>query len=333
MSLKIIIPTLSLTVLLSPMVEATNYQPLSIVVASNSSTVSSISSVKVTKKKKAKKRKNRWASCFNGAKGVREKAKKVDHFILGASKKYTVDNLIRAVIAVESCYQQRAVSPAGAQGLMQLIPATARRFGVSNSFDAKQNIYAGTKYLRFLLDRFGGSMEKAAAGYNAGEGKVDRYKGIPPYKETRNYVKKVIKIFNQLSSSSPSTNHRTISTQSNPALIVKKKKSSPSNVRIIQTATGIRIVRKQLPRTNPRIKTHHSKSRSRIPFFTRVTRVKSTHKRPKINHRQSKKSYRPHLKMAKAGKRGWRSNPFSVSKPGRGGWKSNRLKAPQLYKK
>ena len=75
---------------------------------------------------------------------------------------------------------------------MQLMPATAKRFSVSNSFVAKQNIMAGTKYLAWLLKRFKGNIRFALAGYNAGEGKVDRYKGIPPYKETRNYVKKVI---------------------------------------------------------------------------------------------------------------------------------------------
>jgi hypothetical protein len=103
------------------------------------------------------------------------------------------------VIAVESCYNARAVSPAGAQGLMQLIPATADRFGVTDSFDIKQNINAGTKYLRFLSKRFNGDLRKVTAGYNAGEGRVDQYNGVPPYKETRNYVKNVLRIYGELS--------------------------------------------------------------------------------------------------------------------------------------
>jgi len=121
-----------------------------------------------------------------------------DRIILDAAKKYKVDAaLIHAVIKQESCYYKLAVSHAGAEGLMQLMPATARRFNVTNSFIPKQNIFAGTKYLAWLLKRFKGNIRFAIAGYNAGEGKVDRYKGIPPYKETRNYVKHVIKNYRQ----------------------------------------------------------------------------------------------------------------------------------------
>ncbi|MDT8345478.1 MAG: lytic transglycosylase domain-containing protein [Thermohalobaculum sp.] len=100
--------------------------------------------------------------------------------------------LIAAVIAVESAGQDRAVSPKGAQGLMQLIPATARRFGVANSFDPAQNIGGGAAYLGWLLDRFGEDILLALAGYNAGEGAVDKHGGVPPYRETRDYVVKVL---------------------------------------------------------------------------------------------------------------------------------------------
>ena len=100
-------------------------------------------------------------------------------------------DLVKAVIAVESEFDQFAVSSKGARGLMQLMPATARRFGVSDSFDARQNIFAGTQYLRILLDQFGGDMALALAAYNAGEGAVRRYGGVPPYRETRGYVDKV----------------------------------------------------------------------------------------------------------------------------------------------
>ena len=100
-------------------------------------------------------------------------------------------DLVRAIIQVESAFDRLAVSTAGARGLMQLMPATARRFLVTDSFDARQNIFAGTRYLRILLDTYGGDVSLTAAAYNAGEGAVARYNGLPPFKETRNYVRKV----------------------------------------------------------------------------------------------------------------------------------------------
>jgi hypothetical protein len=96
--------------------------------------------------------------------------------------------LVHSVIRAESNYNPQAVSPAGALGIMQLIPATARRFGVTNPFDARQNIEGGVRYLRFLLDYYKNDYPKAIAAYNAGEGAVDRYQGIPPYQETRAYL-------------------------------------------------------------------------------------------------------------------------------------------------
>ena len=100
-------------------------------------------------------------------------------------------HLVHSVIRAESNYNPNAVSPKGAQGMMQLIPATARRFGVLNTFDAEENVQAGVRYLRFLLDYYNGDYSKTVAAYNAGEGAVDRYHGIPPYAETRNYVSQV----------------------------------------------------------------------------------------------------------------------------------------------
>jgi hypothetical protein len=101
--------------------------------------------------------------------------------------------LVHSVIRAESNYNAQAISPKGALGLMQLIPSTARRFGVLNPFDARQNIEGGVRYLRFLLDYYKNDYPKAIAAYNAGEGAVDRYQGIPPYMETRNYVYQVAK--------------------------------------------------------------------------------------------------------------------------------------------
>jgi len=114
-------------------------------------------------------------------------------------------NLLRAVIVVESGFNVRALSKRGAVGLMQLMPATAARFGISDSFDPRQNIGAGARYLKFLLDRFGQDLSLALAAYNAGEDAVDRNGGrIPPFTETMAYVPRVLKIYRMLDQSRPS---------------------------------------------------------------------------------------------------------------------------------
>lgn len=120
-------------------------------------------------------------------KGLVEQAAK-DHDVSSA--------LIESVIQVESNYNPYAVSPKGAQGLMQLMPGTARRFGVTNTFDAKQNIDGGVRYLKFLQDTFGDE-RLAIAAYNAGEGAVQKYGNVPPYAETIDYVAKVGKKYGQ----------------------------------------------------------------------------------------------------------------------------------------
>lgn len=103
--------------------------------------------------------------------------------------------LVMAVIRVESGFNHKAVSDKNAMGLMQLIPDTAVRFNVKNAFDVAQNVKGGVAYLKWLLERYSGDLEKVLAAYNAGEGNVDRYKGIPPFKETREYVKRVLGYF------------------------------------------------------------------------------------------------------------------------------------------
>jgi len=120
----------------------------------------------------------------------------LDWIIYRAGKKAGVDpRFIHAVIKQESKYNPKAVSHVGAEGLMQMMPATADRFGLKNPFDPTANVEAGTKYLKWLLKRFDGDVSLALAGYNAGEGAVDKYKGVPPYSETQNYVKKIVKTY------------------------------------------------------------------------------------------------------------------------------------------
>ncbi|AXK71463.1 lytic transglycosylase domain-containing protein [Lysobacter sp. TY2-98] len=112
--------------------------------------------------------------------------------IAAAAAQYGVEeSVVRAIIHAESAYNPNALSRVGAQGLMQLMPATARRFGVGNAFDPAQNIRGGVQYLAFLLKRFNGDIRLMAAGYNAGEGAVDKYGGVPPYSETQRYVQRV----------------------------------------------------------------------------------------------------------------------------------------------
>lgn len=110
-----------------------------------------------------------------------------------AARRHGLDPaLVRAVVAVESGFQPEAVSPKGAKGLMQLMPATARELGVADPFDAAANLDGGSRYLSSLLARYEGDLAKALAAYNAGMGAVARHRGVPPYAETRQYVQKVL---------------------------------------------------------------------------------------------------------------------------------------------
>ena len=135
------------------------------------------------------------------------RATQYDAIIEKAASSNSVEaNLLRAVIVVESGFNSRAVSKRGAVGLMQLMPATATRFGVSNPYDPRENVHAGARYLKFLMDRFGHDVRLALAAYNAGEEAVDRNGGqIPPFTETMAYVPKVLKIYRMLAQQASST--------------------------------------------------------------------------------------------------------------------------------
>jgi soluble lytic murein transglycosylase-like protein len=116
----------------------------------------------------------------------------LDRIVLQTAQKNHVDPaLVRAVISTESNWNSSAVSSKGALGLMQLIPDTARQMGVGNAFDPAQNVDGGVRYLRMLLERYNGDLSKALAAYNAGPGAVDRFGGVPNFRETRDYVRKV----------------------------------------------------------------------------------------------------------------------------------------------
>lgn len=126
---------------------------------------------------------------------------KVDTFIVESGVRNGVDPvLLYAQMHTESAFKRGAVSPKGASGLMQLMPGTARRFGVTNIFDPQQNIEGGARYMRYLLDYFGGDVALALAGYNAGEGAVMKYgRRIPPYRETQEYVRRISLRYTQIS--------------------------------------------------------------------------------------------------------------------------------------
>ena len=119
----------------------------------------------------------------------------LDNIFQAAAEKYGISNqLLKAVAKVESNFNPNAVSSAGASGIMQLMPGTAKGLGVTDVFDAQENINGGAKYLSQLYKRYDGDLRLTLAAYNAGPGNVDKYGGVPPFKETQNYIKKVEKV-------------------------------------------------------------------------------------------------------------------------------------------
>jgi soluble lytic murein transglycosylase-like protein len=147
--------------------------------------------------------------------------------------------LIHSVIKVESNYNAHAISSKGALGLMQLIPATARRFGVGNAFNPVENIQGGAKYLRYLLDLYNGDYPLALAAYNAGEGAVARYGGVPPFAETQNYV---ILVRRQLELARKAAADKTVAAPAPPQAIEAAEAGPAHVVEIVQADGSVRYV-------------------------------------------------------------------------------------------
>lgn len=128
-----------------------------------------------------------------------ERLKQYENIIQSASQKYNVDtNIIKSIILTESAANEKAVSSANAKGLMQLMDGTAKDLGVKNSFDPVQNIYGGTKYISQMLRQYNGDLKLALAAYNAGPGNVNKYNGVPPFTETKNYIERVMNYLNKM---------------------------------------------------------------------------------------------------------------------------------------
>jgi soluble lytic murein transglycosylase-like protein len=147
----------------------------------------------------------------------------IDQSISQAGEKHHIDpDFITSVVRAESGFRQRAISPKGARGLMQLMPKTAAGLGVKDSFDSSENIEAGTRYLRQLLEQFDYDAVKALAAYNAGPDRVAQYHGVPPYSETRSYVARIVRDYNR----KKAADDRLAGKQSQPGKIPKPRKKA-----------------------------------------------------------------------------------------------------------
>lgn len=165
-----------------------------------------------------------------------------DSLIRQAAQQHGVsEGLIKAVMHTESGFNINARSPVGAQGLMQLMPATARRFNVNNAYDPQQNIFAGAKYLSWLLKRFNGDTRLAIAAYNAGEGNVDKYGGIPPFRETQDYVRRVTSRYQNLYASSIGS-----SSSSNAQVIAQSTNYTTPSTEAVEVAPAPKQYNRQI---------------------------------------------------------------------------------------
>ena len=163
-----------------------------------------------------------------------QSAANLEDVVNAASGRYRLDpDLVTAVIKAESGFNSRAVSPKGAQGLMQLMPGTASQLGVPNAFDPQANVEGGTRYLRELLERYNFDMVKALAAYNAGPQRVEQFGGVPPYYETRKYVARIVKDFNK-----KKTAEKTAAAKSPSASAARKTTGSTTKPRTSTVAQG-----------------------------------------------------------------------------------------------
>ncbi|UOG91300.1 MAG: lytic transglycosylase domain-containing protein [Candidatus Thiothrix sulfatifontis] len=159
---------------------------------------------------------------------LRQKAQIYDEAITNSAMRYRINPaLITAVITAESCFRNDAQSHKGAGGLMQLIPATAKRFGVNDRFNPAENIDGGTRYLRWLLNRYNGSIPHAIAAYNAGEGRVDRYGANVPIAETAVYTRRVLNAYGKLASNGKRPQARVVQPQVIRASYIVKPQPKP----------------------------------------------------------------------------------------------------------
>jgi hypothetical protein len=170
----------------------------------------------------------------------------MNQVVSGAGERHQLDpDFINSVIRAESGFNSRAVSKKGAQGLMQLMPQTASQLGVGNSFDPNANVEGGTKYLRELLEKYNFDVNKALAAYNAGPKRVDQYRGVPPYYETRSYIARIIRDFNRQKLAE------------NPALGRQgKTTASPSQAAAVRRPSGRNAAAVSSPIPNPQTASH-----------------------------------------------------------------------------
>jgi soluble lytic murein transglycosylase-like protein len=170
---------------------------------------------------------NSSAADLSSLRGYTTGNSQVDGYLIDSGNRNGIDPLLLySVMHQESSFKSYAVSPKGARGLMQLMPPTARRFGVTNIFDPRQNIEGGARYLRFLTDRFNGELSLVLAGYNAGEGAVEKYGWrIPPYAETQEYVRRISRRYSVIQDPSAALYARTLNSRQLAGL--QAKESSP----------------------------------------------------------------------------------------------------------
>ncbi len=278
-----------------------------------------------------------------------KKAQPFQQSIAENAHKFRVDaDLIRAVIAIESCYKIKALSPKSAQGLMQLVPATAERFGVSDVYNAEQNIRGGAQYLGWLSRRFKGDLVKVLAGYNAGEGKVDHYDGIPPYRETRHYVHDVLVVYEKfkqhrkMMADAKARQQRAEQQRQRQIRLAQQRQAAQTRARGNQTRRQqIKQNKRKRPQTPQTVTAAKAKAASTYqiiigqpsqPIRPPAHRPQSAPVLRKASARVVRSAQQTNTVQKPAAQRVKRvyASPF---KPGRAGWQVNKRLAPQLYKR